>query len=1019
MHILICNERFLFRFGLDRSLIILGKGLAALGHSVSIMANKYDREVLETFTRKIIDVPETNCDYLNSNELTEKWLKNTWGNLFDNDNKPDIILSGGWPFFSSIPFFRGLGIPVVFFDCGAVPLKGYTDGFLITQKKLREQRQRYLADVTAIIAISDFIANTQSRIDIEYERPVKTIHLGADHLEMNIWQDSCDSPKNSCAKKFDLVKKTGKHCILNLGRWEPGCYKNSEAIFEIFRRIKKEVPDCIIVVLDTPSAIQTPPDLADSVYPIGFPTDDELKYLMVNADLGISTSLWEGFNLPLAEMQWLNKQALVFDVGAHPEVVIHPWYLCRDNREMANKAVEVLNGKGLDRTSRTKSSEKFHSMFTWERATMEMARFLQDVVHNSSKKTSPPVELIIDVTNAARDSANSGVIRVTRRICRELQKYVTLLFVIWDCEINQYIFLTRDEFQQLSQFNGPVKSEYCILSPDNARKTLSEYLEKNPDTQRWLIFTETIDETRAKVIRQFARRFHISLAAVFYDAIPVLFPELCKDVDVKANHSHYMTGLAECSIVIPISDYSARCLETFWKERALESCRVIPDILPGEFGGSTRNVVVQDSPCENINILCVSTLEPRKNHKTLIDACLLMQEDHPEINWTLTLVGNRYAGAFEIADGIQQISKVNPRIHWKGVVSDETLHRLYEEATFTVYPSIIEGFGMPILESIWHGKPVICSNQGVMSELAADGGCLTTEILDAKKLADTIYRLCVDHTLAIQLCEDAVKRPIKTWDEYTRQFLSILGIEPDTEPSSISDGHSFEKIISRWDDVLYPDCLCANWQMNHSERMALTALLLRLKPQYSIEIGTYKGGSLSLIAQLSRFVYSLDIDPSIPEKFGYLKNVTFLTGSSLISLPVLLEAFDTEKIPVDFILIDGDHSAEGVKKDLNSVFAYVPKKPLFIMLHDSFNPECRRGMLEADWNSSPYIQWADLDFVPGRIVENGSTSQGEMWGGLALVYMTPFVRNEPLSLDRSANMLYEFMKTYSKQKTEL
>jgi hypothetical protein len=206
--------------------------------------------------------------------------------------------------------------------------------------------------------------------------------------------------------------------------------------------------------------------------------------------------------------------------------------------------------------------------------------------------------------------------------------------------------------------------------------------------------------------------------------------------------------------------------------------------------------------------------------------------------------------------------------------------------------------------------------------------------------------------------------------------------------------------------------------MNNSERLALTTLLSRHIPQCSIEIGTYKGGSLSLISQFSKMVFSIDIDPTLSEKFGFFKNVTFLTGFSKVSLPLLLKSLDFEKIPVDFILIDGDHSSEGVRNDLNMVLSNIPKKPLFIMMHDSFNPECRRGMLEADWNKCPYVQWVDLDFVPGRVIENGSASEGEMWGGLALAYLTPTIRDGPLIIERSANKMYELIKTNSKKYDE-
>lgn len=1007
MHILFCNERFLFRFGLDRVLIIFGKGLKESGHTISIMANIYDRDVLETVASTIIDIPEVKNDYLNSNELTETWIKNNWNKIFNDLNKPDVIVVGGWPFFSSISFFKKMGIPVIFLDCGAVPLEGYTNGMLVIQKKLRDMRRKYLRDATSIIAISDFIATTQSKTDTDTTIPISTILLGADHLDMKIWGIKDLDVNSPIICSFNKIKKAGKQCILNLGRWEPNCYKNSEAIFDIMRKIHLNKPDSILFVLAPPSTIQVPPDLQNCIYPIGFPNDAELGYLMKYSDLGISTSLWEGFNLPLAEMQWLDVPVLVFNKGAHPEVILHPWYLCNTHDEMTVKACEILNGNDLSSDKRKKLLAHFQEFFTWKRATSIFNETLENFQKIPMKQD---ILAIIDVTNAVRDPANSGVIRVTRRISHELQRYISLLFVVWDNEKREYFLPTKAEFNQLSQFNGPVLSGDCKLSSKERKESLSEYLKTSKKSKIWLIFTETIDEGRARIIRKFARDNHIFLAAIFYDAIPVLYPEFCQDISVRNNHSHYMTGLAECDLIIPISEFSSKCLQNFWKESNIKGCNVRCNLLPGEFGGYKRNTIIQNPNCDQINILCVSTLEPRKNHKTLINACLLMQKEHPELNWTLTLVGNRYAGAFNIADEIQKISRDNPRIQWRGVVSDHTLNLLYKDATFTVYPSIIEGFGMPILESFWQGKPVICSNKGVMSELAADGGCLTTDILNERILSTTIYQLCTDNQLLYKLSCEAVNRKIKTWDEYTQKFLTLLNSESIFKDISKDCNMEFNSTDTRtWEEILYPNCLCEHWQMNNSERMALTTILSRHNPQCSIEIGTYKGGSLSLLSQFSKMVFSINKDPTASQRFSFFKNVTFLTGLSQVSLPLLLKSLDYEQVPVDFILIDGDHSADEVKNDLNLVLSYIPKKPLFVIIHNSFNPECRRGILSADWNSCPYVQWADIDFVPGCIIENGSASDGEMWGGLALIFMTPAHRKSLFNVECNANSLFNIV----------
>ncbi|MDG6256466.1 MAG: glycosyltransferase [Methanomicrobiaceae archaeon] len=1015
MHILICNERFLFRFGLDRALIILGKGLKNFGHTISIIANKYDREVLESFADNIINIPEAPQDYLNANEHTERWLKDNWNEWFDDSNKPDIALIGGWPFFSSIPLFRKMGVHAVFFDCGAVPLEGYSNGLLITQQKLRELRKKYLREATAIIAISDFIADTQSKVDTNYNVPIFKVLLGADHLDFKIWQKSDTQTKSKIIASFESVKNNGKRCILNLGRWEPDCYKNSEAVFDVMRKITVEAPNCVLFILSDPSTVYIPPDLQNVIFPIGYPDDTELSYLMENVDLGISTSLWEGFNLPLAEMQWLNSPVLVLNKGAHPEVVIHPWYLCNDNGEMAAKAKKILSGTDLDLETKNNAINNFKEYFTWKRVISDVAEIFVKIDSKKGFLDQNNLLIFVDVTNAVKDPANSGVIRVTRRLCRELQNHAQVQFVVWDPTSQQYFFPTDSEFNQLSQFNGPVLTQKCRKSPDGFKLSLSEFLKNNRYFDKWLVFSETIDELRGKETRRFARAEGLRLAAIFYDAIPVFYPEFCKDGAIRDNHSNYMNGLAECDVAIPISEYSSQCLQNYWKGQNIMGFSVISNLLPGEFGGFERSQVDLNLKLDAINIICVSTLEPRKNHRKLIQACLLLQKEHPEVNWTLTLVGNRYAGAFDIAEEIQKISKENPRIRWLGIVPDSKLHELYSSASFTVYPSIVEGFGMPILESIWHGRPCICYREGVMAELAKEGGCLTTDVLDVQALSESIYRLATDRELLFELSKQAVSRKLKTWDEYACEFISILRSKKE-----IASIHSTERESTQveggvgWEEILYPDCLCENWQMNHSERLALTGLLSRHKPRCSIEIGTYMGGSLSLISQYSHTAFSIDIDPSIPDKFRRFSNVSFLTGPSTIILPLLLKELDREQIPVDFILIDGDHSAEGIKKDLDSVLSYVPKKPLFVVMHDSFNPECRRGMKEVNWEASPYVHLVDLDFIPGRMIEVDGPSQGELWGGLGLAYLNPVIRQDPLQVSHSASGMQEIIQEKSK-----
>jgi hypothetical protein len=351
-------------------------------------------------------------------------------------------------------------------------------------------------------------------------------------------------------------------------------------------------------------------------------------------------------------------------------------------------------------------------------------------------------------------------------------------------------------------------------------------------------------------------------------------------------------------------------------------------------------------------------------------------------------------------------------------VDDATLHQLYEQADFTIYASLVEGFGMPILESIWHGKPCVCNYQGVMAELAKGGGCQVVDMTQPEALAVVLANLIQDEEgLRRQLVGEAQARQLTTWQAYTQAVASVLNLQLNEAPmhtidiSPTSTAKAWLEQLGRtpeWHELLYPNCLMGNWQMQDSEKMALTALLARHQPDCSIEIGTYHGGSLSLISQYSRAVFSIDIDPEVPGRLPPMDNVSYFTGDSRQLLPMLFEALGEDDLAVDFVLIDGDHSAEGVRRDLNLVLDYKPRKPLFVMMHDSFNPECRRGILAANWAQSPHVAWVEVDFVPGRMIEGDDNPfRGELWGGLALGLMVPEKRQGDLRIGQAAQGLYE------------
>jgi hypothetical protein len=199
------------------------------------------------------------------------------------------------------------------------------------------------------------------------------------------------------------------------------------------------------------------------------------------------------------------------------------------------------------------------------------------------------------------------------------------------------------------------------------------------------------------------------------------------------------------------------------------------------------------------------------------------------------------------------------------------------------------------------------------------------------------------------------------------------------------------------------------WEMVNAEKLALLNLLKEIKPDIAIEIGTRKGGSLQLISALSKTVYSLDIDKEVTKLATDFPNVNFVTGDSKETLPALLKKLESDGQQPDFILIDGDHSLVGVKCDIENILAINITKPLVVLMHDSFNPECRQGMIEADYQKNSSVEFVDIDFVQGIYSPTALTS-GEMWGGFGMIYFKPGVKTKALSVGQSN--LHSYSKIY-------
>jgi glycosyltransferase involved in cell wall biosynthesis len=295
-----------------------------------------------------------------------------------------------------------------------------------------------------------------------------------------------------------------------------------------------------------------------------------------------------------------------------------------------------------------------------------------------------------------------------------------------------------------------------------------------PFAGHWLLVPEVVYNTRDHKMMRNARRRGMRVAAIFHDAIPVTHPSLVR-IEAARHHAGYMAALAETDLLIAVSNTAAEQFRDFAHSRGLTTPPIRVCSHAGEVIGVERSRPVLPPPGNRaVTILCVSTLDPRKNHETLIRAFNLACAAMPGADLRLDLAGAPYKDAQNVVRQTQRASEANPRITWHGSVSLPKLSELYSQSDFTVYPSIIEGFGLPILESLWFGRPCICANFGAMTETATGGGCLTIDVRQPEELRDAIIALATQPDLRERLAEQIEQRPVKTWSEYADELCNVL-----------------------------------------------------------------------------------------------------------------------------------------------------------------------------------------------------------------------------------------------------
>jgi len=171
-------------------------------------------------------------------------------------------------------------------------------------------------------------------------------------------------------------------------------------------------------------------------------------------------------------------------------------------------------------------------------------------------------------------------------------------------------------------------------------------------------------------------------------------------------------------------------------------------------------------------ILAVGKISPRKNLEVVIKALDKLQSSIPHYLVTVGGDGWDFHGVKSLVDSLG----LSDRVHFLGYVSDEQLHALYSEATLFIYPSLFEGFGLPVLEAMASGCPVVTSNISSLPEVAGDAAFLI-DPHDVDDVASAIEAVCKNQNIAAELKRKGLERASQfSWKKCAEETLAVYNL---------------------------------------------------------------------------------------------------------------------------------------------------------------------------------------------------------------------------------------------------
>lgn len=267
-----------------------------------------------------------------------------------------------------------------------------------------------------------------------------------------------------------------------------------------------------------------------------------------------------------------------------------------------------------------------------------------------------------------------------------------------------------------------------------------------------------------------------------HDVIHLLFPQYLPS-RFAIHYARHMIGraLERAELVMTVSNASKRDLLGFFDVEE-SKIRVIPNgidpTMTRELDPVELDRVRQRFQLQGRNALFVGNIKPHKNVERLISAFAKLREESQFADLTLIVVGDEISKYPSLRRAVER-HKVRANVRFFGFVPEQTLVALYRTANVFVFPSLYEGFGLPPLEAMANGTPVVTSKISSLPEVVGDAA-LTVDPYNVDEIAGAMKSILSDESLRKRLTHNGrVRAEQFSWEEAVSRihetYMAALG----------------------------------------------------------------------------------------------------------------------------------------------------------------------------------------------------------------------------------------------------